>query len=257
MSIEGRFRLSGRIALVSGASSGFGLHLAGLLAEAGCAVALGGRRTDRLEAAVEQLIAKGHRACAVQMDVTRSATISPAFDAAEKALGGPAEILLNNAGVIYLKRFVDQEEQEVDQLFDTNLKGAFLVAQEAGRRMVRARHGAIINMASVAGLRAAGFLSSYAASKAALLRLTEVMALELASKGVRVNAICPGNFNTDMHQTFVETGIEETVLKRIPMRRFGELEDLDGAVLLLASDAGRYITGAAITVDGGQSLSWM
>lgn len=257
MSIEGMFSLSNKVALVSGGSSGIGLHLARVLAEAGCAVALAARRKDKMEAAVDKLITNGHRACAVQMDVTDSSTIAPAFDAVEKALGAPVDVLLNNAGVIYLGKFTDQPEEQVARIFDTNLKGAFLVAQEGARRMAKAGRGAIINVASVAGLRAAGFLSSYAASKAALLRLTEIMALELASKGVRVNSVCPGNIETDMHQAFVEKGVDEGVLKRLPMRRFGKPEDLDGAVLLLASDAGRYITGASITVDGGQALSWM
>jgi NAD(P)-dependent dehydrogenase (short-subunit alcohol dehydrogenase family) len=130
-----------------------------------------------------------------------------------------------------------------------------LVAQEAARRMAGARSGVIVNIASTAGLRAGGFLSSYCASKAALIHLTHVMALELAGKGIRVNAICPGNIETDMQDAL--HGFEETLIKRTPMRRFGKPEDLDGVSLLLASDAGRYITGAAIPVDGGQALSWM
>lgn len=257
MSNEWLFNLDNKVALVSGASSGLGLHLAGVLARAGAAVVLAARRTDRVEAEADRLRAQGHRACAVQMDVTQGATIGAAFDAAEASFGRPVDVLLNNAGVLYMKKFLDQEEAQVDALFDTNLKGAFLVAQAAAQRMARNGQGSIINVGSVAGLRAAGMLSSYAASKAALLRLSEVMALELAGKGVRVNAICPGNIETDMHQTFVEKGIDESVLKRIPMRRFGKPEDLDGLVLLLASDASRYITGASITVDGGQALSWM
>lgn len=123
--------------------------------------------------------------------------------------------------------------------------------------MVAAKGGAIVQIASTAGLRAAGFLSSYAASKAGLLHLSQVMALELASRGVRVNTICPGNFETDMHQIFIEGGHADTLRKRIPQHRFGVAEDLDGAVLLLASDASRYITGAVLTVDGGQALAWM
>lgn len=257
MNLQALFGLDGRVALVSGASSGIGLHLAKTLADAGAAVALAARRTDRLDAAVAELVAAGHRACAVPLDVTRSETIGPAFDAAESALGGGIGILVNNAGILYAGRFVDQDEAEVSRVLDTNLKGAFLVAQTAARRMARAGGGAIINVASTAGLRAAGFLSSYAASKAALIQLTRVMALELAGKGVRVNAVCPGNIETDMHQTFRDGGLEETLLKRIPQRRFGQPADLDGAVLLLASDAGRYMTGTAIPVDGGQTLSWM
>lgn len=257
MSIEDLFGLNNKVAFVSGASSGIGLHVANVLGTAGCRVAVAARRKGKIEAAVDGLVARGHSACAVPMDVTDISTIASAFDEAETTLGGTIDILVNNAGVIYLKSFLDQEEALVQQLFDTNLKGAFLTAQEAARRMVREGRGSIINMASVAGLRAAGFLSSYAAAKAGLLRLTEVMALELARRGVRVNAICPGNFETDMHQTFVKKGMGDNLLGRIPMRRFGRPEDLDGSILLLASDAGRYITGASITVDGGQALSWM
>ena len=257
MSAEELFNLNDKVAFVSGASSGIGRHLAGVLAGAGAAVALAARRQDRIDAAVEELVGAGHRACAVSMDVTETSTIAPAFDAAEKALGGPLDILLNNAGVIYLKKFTDQEEARIDQLFDTNLKGSFLVAQEAARRMAESGGGAIVNVSSTAGLRAAGYLSSYAASKAALIRLTEVMALELAYKKVRVNVLCPGNIETDMLQTFTDNDIAESVLKRIPQRRFGKPGDLDGAVLLMASDAGRYMTGATVTIDGGQALSWM
>ena len=249
------FSLKGKVAFISGASSGFGLHLAGVMAKAGAAVVLAARRTDKLETAVKDLVSAGYRACAVPLDVTKSQTIAPAFDKAEQLLGAPADILLNNAGVVFLKRFVDQGEAEVDQLFDTNLKGAFLVGQEAARRMAKHGGGSIINVASVAGLRAAGFMSSYSASKAALISLTGVMALELANKKVRVNVLCPGNFETDMHANFAD--LSEPLLKRIPQRRFGQPEDLDGPLLLLASDAGRYMTGAVISVDGGQGLSWM
>ncbi len=257
MSTGDIFDLHGRVAFISGASSGLGLHLAGVLARAGSGVALAARRADRTQAAAEELSAAGHQACAVPMDVTQASSIGPAFDAAEKALGAPIDILLNNAGVIYLNKFIAQEEAEVAKLFDTNIKGSFLVAQEAGRRMAAGVGGSIINMASTAGLRAAGFLSSYAASKAALISLSQVMALELAHKNVRVNALCPGNIETDMHQTFIDSEFDQSILKRIPQRRFGKPDDLDGAVLLMASDAGRYITGATLTVDGGQTLSWM
>lgn len=257
MSLAHLFSLENRVAFVSGASSGLGLRMAQVLAEAGAAVALAARRADRLEAAVAELRAAGRRACAVPLDVTRAETVAPAFDAAEAALGAPVEVLVNNAGVLYARRFVDQDEDEVARILDTNLKGAFRVAQEAARRMSPARRGAIVQIASTAGLRAGGLLSSYCASKAGLLHLSQVMALELASRGIRVNTICPGNIETDMHRTFTDQGIEEALLKRIPQRRFGRAEDLDGALLLLASDAGRYITGAVLTVDGGQALSWM
>ncbi len=252
------FDLSGRTALVTGASSGIGLHLAGVLARAGASVALAARRTDRVVAAADELVSAGHRACGITLDVTASESIGPAFDAVERELGAPVDLLVNNSGVLYLKRFTDQDEAEVSRILDTNLKGAFLVAQTAAKRMLAAgRGGTILNVASTAGLRAAALLSSYAASKAALVHLTQIMALELAHKGIRVNAICPGNMETDMHQTFAGAGLDEGLVKRIPQRRFGKPDDLDGATLLLTSDAGRYITGAIIPIDGGQVLSWM
>lgn len=251
------FSLQGRVALVSGASSGIGRHVAGVLAEAGAAVALAARRRDQIEAAARALTDGGHRAVAVYLDVTDEATIGPAFDAAEAALGAPVDLLLNNAGISYVAHFVTQDSAEVARLFDTNLKGAFLVAQEAARRMVRRGGGAIINVASTAGLRAGPVLSSYGAAKAGLIHLSGTMAVELAAKGIRVNTLCPGNIDTDMHQVFRDFGFEEALLRRIPQGRIGRVEDLDGAVLLLASDAGRYITGAVLAVDGGQALSWM
>jgi len=251
------FDLSGRAAFISGASSGIGLHTARTLAKAGAAVALGARRADRLEAIVAELRTEGHKACAVRLDVTNPSGIAPAWQEAESQLGLPVDILFNNAGVIYVERFTSQTHDEVSRIFDTNLKGAFLVAQEAARHMSARGHGSIINIASSSGLRAGGQMSSYGASKAGLIHLTHIMALELAGKGVRVNALAPGNILTDMQAQFAERGIESGILKRIPMRRFGEASDLDGATLLLASDAGRYMTGAVIPVDGGQVLSWM
>lgn len=252
------FSLKGKTAFVTGASSGIGLHLAAVLARAGAAVALAARRTDKIGLAIQDLTKAGHQACGVYIDVTDSSTIVPAFDEAEKQLGSPINILINNSGIIYLNRFIDQDEAEVSRIFDTNLRGAFLVAQAAAKRMLSVGGGgAIVNIASTAGLRAAALLSSYAASKAALIHLTKVMALELANKNIRVNALCPGNIETDMHQTFTSAGVDKSLLNRIPQRRFGKPEDLDGATLLLTSDAGRYITGAVIPVDGGQVLSWI
>ncbi|NEX63733.1 SDR family NAD(P)-dependent oxidoreductase [Noviherbaspirillum galbum] len=249
------FSLQGKTALITGASSGIGLHIAGVYARAGAHVVLAARRTDRVDEAAAALRAAGHAASGIHLDVTRGDTIAAAFDAAEQAAGAPVDILYNNSGVIYTKPFMEQEEAEIARVFDTNLKGAMLVAQEAARRMAARRSGIIINIASTAGLRAGGTLSSYCASKAGLIHLTHVMALELAGKGIRVNAICPGNIETDMQQSLKD--FEQALVKRTPMRRFGRPDDLDGVSLLLASDAGRYITGAAIPVDGGQALTWM
>lgn len=257
MSFDALFNLRGKTALVTGASSGIGLHVARLYASAGASVALAARRVDRIEAAAQQLRDAGHRACAVPMDLLDDASIGTAMDAAESQLGAPLNLLFNNAGVLYAARFVDQEMAEVDKVFDTNLRGNFRVAQEAARRMIQQRDGVIINVASTAAFGTGAQLSSYCASKAGLAHLTRIMALELASRGIRVNALCPGNFETDMADTFRDKGFDQSLLARTPMRRFGQLPDLDGAALLLASDAGRYMTGVALPVDGGQLLSWM
>lgn len=255
--IERIFRLDGKVAVVTGASSGIGLHIAEVFARAGAAVALAARRMERIDAAVSDLVAAQFTATGVYLDVTDASSIKAAFDAVEAKWGRPANLLFNNSGAIYLDRFLEQDEAEVSRIIDTNLKGAFRVAQAAATRMSPAGGGVIINVASTAGLRAGGLLSSYAASKAGLIHLTKVMALELAHRGIRVNALCPGNIETDMHQTFSDGGLDDAVLKRIPQRRFGKPDDLDGAALLLASEAGSYITGATLVVDGGQTLSWM
>lgn len=251
------FDLCGKTAFVAGASSGIGLHTARLLAEAGASVVLAARRIDRLKESVSSLRADGHHACAVSLDVTEKASIAPAWEEAEFQTGEPIDILFNNAGIIYIERFTEQNHDEVARIFDTNLKGAFLVAQEAARHMAVRNCGSIINVASSSGLRAGGHMSSYGASKAGLIHLTHIMALELAGKGVRVNALAPGNILTEMQAHFTSHGFDESIRKRIPMRRFGNPADLDGATLLLASDASKYITGAVLPVDGGQILSWM
>jgi NAD(P)-dependent dehydrogenase (short-subunit alcohol dehydrogenase family) len=257
LDFEGLFSLRGKTAMVTGASSGIGLHVAQLFASAGASVALAARRLDRTQAAAQALRDAGHRACAVPLDLLDDASVAPAFDEAELQLGAPVNLLFNNAGVLYSGRFMEQDMTEVDKVFDTNLRGNFRVAQEAARRMAVHRDGVIVNVASTAALGVGALLSSYCASKAGLVHLTRIMALELASKGIRVNALCPGNFETDMLQTFKDKGLDQSIVARTPQRRFGRPNDLDGAALLLASDAGRYMTGVALPVDGGQLLSWM
>lgn len=253
--MENLFSLSGKTAFITGASSGIGQHIAGVFARAGATVVLAARRMERIDAAVATLREQGHRAYGVYLDVTRTDTIAAAFDAAEQQCGAPLDILYNNSGIIHIAPFVEQKEEDIARIFDTNFKGAMLVAQEAARRMLPHGAGSIINIASVAGMRASGLLSSYAASKAALIHLTKVMALELARKGIRVNAICPGTIESDMHDALSD--FQDGLLKRTPLRRFGKQDDLDGVSLLLASDAGSYIVGVAIPVDGGQALAWL
>jgi NAD(P)-dependent dehydrogenase (short-subunit alcohol dehydrogenase family) len=251
------FSLTGKTAFISGASGGIGLHIARVLAQAGAAVVLAARRVDKVQAEVANLRADGYRTCGVALDVTSLQSITEAWESAQEEIGAPIDILINNAGILYAERFLSQRLEDIERIFDTNLKGAFLLAQRAAQSMAKGGSGSIINIASTSGLRAAGHLSSYGASKAALLQLTQTMALELARKGVRVNALCPGNFRTEMHLSFQENGLEENILQRIPMRKIGEVGQLDGAVLLLASDAGSYMTGSVVVVDGGQTLSWM
>lgn len=257
MNSQDLFSLHGHAAFVSGASSGIGLHMARTFAAAGAKVALAARRLDRIEDAAAELRGQGAVAHAFALDVTRPESFASIWREAQHALGQPLDILFNNAGVLYTERFLDQQPERIDAVLDTDLKGAFLLAQEAARNMADTGGGSIINVASTSGLRAGGSLSSYGAAKAGLIHLTKIMALELAGKNIRVNALCPGNFETDMQAQFEEKGYAEGIRKRIPLRRFGQPHQLDGAALLFASAAGSYITGAVLPVDGGQVLSWM
>lgn len=251
------FSLDGRAALVTGASRGIGRHAAELFAKAGAAVALAGRDTSKLAQLAAHLRSGGHKAVHVHLDLERPETIAPAFDQVAHEIGHGVDLLLNNAGVLQMGRFLDQPPEEMSKVLDINLKGAFLVAQEGARRMAASSGGSIINVASTSGLRAGGQTASYGASKAGVIQMTEVAALELARKGIRVNAIAPGNMQTGMYEAIQGHGLEESISKRIPMGRFGLANELDGALLLLASNAGSYITGITIAVDGGQILSWM
>ena len=199
-SIDSLFSLENRTALVTGASSGFGAHFARLLAGQGASVVLAARRLERLEALVAELEAGGARALAVGMDVTRRETVSRAFATAERHFG-PVTVVANNAGVVDSQLAVDLEEDSWDYTLNTNLKGAWLVAGEAGRRMIAAEAaGSIVNTASILGLRPAIGQASYATSKAGLVHLTRCLALEWARKDIRVNALCPGFFVTDMNR---------------------------------------------------------
>lgn len=245
------FDLTGSVALVTGASSGLGAHFARLLSAHGAAVAAAARRTELLDALVGELCAAGRRAAAISMDVTDGASVRAAFDATEAALG-TVDVLVNNAGISITRPALELEEAEWDAVVDTNLRGAWLVAQAAARRLVAAeRPGRIVNVASIVGVRAVGQLAPYAAAKAGLIHLTRVLALEWARHGIQVNAIAPGYVETDINRSFWSTPAGERLVARIPQRRIGQPDDLDGALLLLAADAGRFMTGAVVAVDGG------
>ncbi len=244
--------LSGKTALITGASGGLGLHFAKMLAGHGVSVLLGARRADALEEVCEQIRKAGGSARAIRMSVTDRTSVEEAFD----ALDDKVDILINNAGVTVSKRASELTEADWDGILDTNLKGTFLVAQAMARQCRNAgRNGAIVNVASITGLRVAGNISAYAASKAGVIQLTKALALEWARDGIRVNALCPGYIETDLNREFFSSEPGLALIKRIPQRRLGKPEDLDGALLLLCSDAGRYITGATLAVDGGHLVS--
>lgn len=249
------FRVEGQRVLVTGASSGLGRHFALTFARAGAAVALAARSTAKLADAAEEICGFGGRAVALALDVRDGASVREAVAKAEADMG-PITTLVNNAGVVVGKPLFEHDENDWDRVVDTNFKGAWLVAQEVARRMVaHGEGGAIINIASILGIRVVGGLPEYCASKAGLIHLTKVLALELARHKIRVNAIAPGYIRTDLNREFFESEVGQAMIRRIPQRRVGEPSDLDGALLLLASDASRYMTGAVITVDGGHLVS--
>ncbi len=192
---------------------------------------------------------------AVELDVQAGKSVSAAFDSAETALGA-IDVVVNNAGISIVKPALDMPEEDWDAVVDTNLRGAWLVAQTAARRWVAAkRPGVIVNIASILGLRTIGQVAPYNASKAGLIHLTRALAMEWARHDIRVNAICPGYIETEMNSDFWKTPGGHRLIERIPQRRIGQPEHLDGALLLLASDAGSFMTGSVLTVDGGHTVS--
>jgi NAD(P)-dependent dehydrogenase (short-subunit alcohol dehydrogenase family) len=247
--------LSGKAILVTGASSGLGLHFAGTLATAGATVIAAARRRDELGKRVAEIGAAGGKAHAVVMDVTDSTSVKAGIAEAVRLTGG-LDGLVNNSGVAQSVPLLDQTEEGWDRVLDTNLKGAFAVGTEVARHMVSAkRGGAIVNIASVLGLRQGGQVTAYATSKAALVQLTKQMALEWSRYGIRVNALAPGYIETDLNRDFFASEAGQAMIRRIPQRRLGQPEDLDGALTLLLSDAAAYITGAVLAVDGGHLVS--
>src|SRR4030095_2674010 len=246
-----RFDLTGKVALVTGASSGLGVHFARTLAAAGASVA-GAARLASLQAEFQSA---GVKAAAVELDVQSGGSITAAFAAAEQALG-PIDIVVNNAGISIVKPALEMPVEDWDAVVNTNLRGAWLVAQTAGKRWLMAkRPGVIVNIASILGLRTIGQVAPYNASKAGLIHLTRALAMEWARHDIRVNAICPGYIETEMNSDFWKTPAGQRLIDRIPQRRIGKPEHLDGALLLLASEAGSFMTGSVLTVDGGHTVS--
>ncbi len=249
------FDLSGRRALVTGASSGLGWHFARTLAAAGARVAVAARRVERLDELVSELRFNGHDVRAYRLDVTSRQSVVECLDGLQADWGG-VDILVNNAGVSATKRVLDYADEDWQAILDTNLKGAWMMAQETARRMLAAgQGGSLINITSILASRVGGGVGPYCAAKAGLSHLTRSMALELARHGIRVNAIAPGYVATEINEGFLASEAGERLRARIPSRAFCTSEDLDGALLLLASDAGRGMTGAEIVVDGGHACS--
>lgn len=246
------FDLTGEVALVTGASSGLGARFAQVLAANGAKVALVARRKDRLDALRGQIAADGGTAIAVQADVLDRDAMLRAFAEVEAAFG-TVTVLVNNAGDAQSVRALDMSAEEWRRILSLDLDSVFFWSQEGARRMLAAgRRGSIVNTASVLAFGASKGVAAYAVAKAGVVQLTKALALELAFKGVRVNAIAPGWFVTDINRAFLDSELGQQMKRAIPMGRFGADGDLDGALLLLASKAGAYITGATIVADGGQ-----
>jgi NAD(P)-dependent dehydrogenase (short-subunit alcohol dehydrogenase family) len=249
------FGLSGRHALVTGASSGLGRHFAGVLATAGANVTVAARRETALAETVAAIKASGAEAQAVRMDVTDAGSIERAFAEAE-AGHGPVTVVINNAGVTITRAALEVGERDWAGIIDTNLKGTWLVAQHAAQRLIHhGTPGSIVNIASILGLRVAGGVTPYAISKAGVVQMTKALALEWARHRIRVNALAPGYIETDLNDDFFSSDAGKALIRRIPQRRLGEVKELDGPLLLLASDAGSYMTGSVVAVDGGHLVS--
>ena len=254
MNVMDKFSLQGKLVLVTGASSGLGTHFAQLLASSGAKVAVAARRADKLQSVVDEITQAGGEARAFSLDVSNAQSVRECFDAI--GAWSVPDVIINNAGVTVTRALLDQTEEDFDQVMDTNLKGNWLVATEAARRMVAAKKGgAIVNVASILGERVSGGVAPYSISKAAVIQATKAMALELARYGIRVNALLPGYVITNLNREFLTSELGEKLRMRIPSRKFSELSDLDGPLLLLASDAGAAMSGSTVAVDGAHLVS--
>ena len=256
MGIEVNF--NGKVALVTGASSGLGARFAKILAEAGAQVVLAARRVERLKELRAEIESSGGAAHIVTMDVTDHDSIKSAIAHAETE-AGPIDILVNNSGVSSTQRLVDVTPEDYRYVMDTNLQGAFFVAQEAAKRMILrakgdpSRQHRIINIASVAGLRVLSQIGVYCMSKAGVVQMTKAMALEWGRHGINVNAICPGYIETEINREYFQSEGGRKLIDMLPRKRIGYPEDLDGLLLLLSADESRFINGAIITADDGMA----
>ena len=249
--------LKGKGVLVTGASGGLGAHFAQVAARHGARVVIGARRKGKLDALATELKTLGALSVlAVDMDVTDDASVTAAFDAIEAA-GGPVDVVVNNAGIGGDGAAIDMSPADFDATIATNLRGVWLTSTEAARRWRTAekRGGSIVNIASILGERVAHMVVPYATTKAAVIQMTKGLALEWARYGIRVNAIAPGHIRTDINDAYFNTQAGQDMIKRVPMRRLGQASELDGAYLLLATEASSWMTGAVIAVDGGHLVS--
>lgn len=249
------FDIHGKHILVTGGSSGFGRHFSRFLASSGARVTLAARRAEALASVVAEIKAANGVAQSVTLDVTQASSVEEALKLAEAGFG-PIHGVVNNAGVTATKPALQQDERSWDSVIDTNLKGVWLVAQAAARRMVENKvKGSIVNIASILGLRVASSIAPYAISKAGVIQMTKALALEWARHGIRVNALAPGYFVTELNDDFFRSEAGQALIKRVPQRRLGQLTELDGPLLLLISEASSFMTGSVVTVDGGHLVS--
>lgn len=243
-------KLAGKTALITGASSGFGAHFSRILAEQGATVTVAARRVERLESLCAEIDSVGGHANLVALDVTNTTSIAQVF------ANETYDIVINNAGVTHEEPALKTTEDDWNWVINTDLNGVFRVAQAAAQRLVaEGRSGSIVNIASILGLRVAGNLSAYATAKAGVVQMTKNLALEWARYGIRVNALCPGYIETDLNREFFESDAGQALIKRVPQRRLGQMSDLNGPLLLLASDDSAFMTGTEIVADGGHLVS--
>jgi NAD(P)-dependent dehydrogenase (short-subunit alcohol dehydrogenase family) len=249
------FEINDRHILVTGGSSGFGRHFARFLAGNGASVTLAARRAEALAEGVAEINGSGGKAQSVVLDVTIADRIDDALKEAETKFG-PIHAVVNNAGGTATRPALDQDERAWDSVVDTNLKGVWLVAQAVARRMIANKvRGSIVNIASILGVRVAGAVALYAISKAGVIQMTKALALEWARYGIRVNSLAPGYFATELNDEFFESENGRALIRRVPQRRLGQLDELDGPLLLLISEAGSFMTGSVVVVDGGHLVS--